>query len=108
MPAANYAAGTYGPFAVNSFVSANTDWLEFTLSVENWPDVSPLVRINIAWSTGDTGEVLIPGKQKTSSVVVRFGVPRTATGKTDVSSGTANVVLYRAARTSIKLEALSN
>lgn len=56
-----YNTGTYGPFPVDSLTSANTEALEWTLTVENWPDVPEALVITVAWDTGGSISVTYPG-----------------------------------------------
>jgi hypothetical protein len=104
----NYLAGSYGPFAINGFLSSNTDYLQITLTVEAWPDVSPLITLSMNWDTGDAASVTIPGRQNASTAVIRLGVPKNSSGKVAVSSASASIVIAQSMRTAVMVEALAD
>lgn len=104
-----YAPGTYGPAVIDSLTKESADMLEATLSVEDWPDVSPLLTVVIEWDTGggakftiDGTQIGIDGKPMTS---VRFGVsvPRSAGEKRAVSGGSITLIAHAPVTTALTL-----
>lgn len=113
-----YAPGTFGPFSIDSFTSANTDKIEVVMTnVNNWPVVAggpPLFTLTIKWNTGEGGifrEFAVLHTEKdgtTPQTQVTYGsmVPRRATGKAVVSSGTVSIESFRAFTTGITFRAV--
>jgi hypothetical protein len=109
----NYAAGTYGPFAIDGFVSADTDFLDIEFTVENWPTASPLITGELRWNTGDGMDFAIasPPRDRLGNLLtktwVRVSVPEGPDGKAIVSSATAMLTAHAAMRTSVTLRAIN-
>lgn len=101
--------GVHGPFAIDSLTKESADVLEATLSIVDWPDVSPLLTVVIEWDTGggakftiDGNQVGLDGKPMTS---VKFGVsvPRAAGVKRAVSGGSITVIAHTPVTTALTL-----
>lgn len=108
-----YLPGSYGPFSVDSFTSANTERLELRLTQVNWPEGVPLMRIQIAWDSGDAATFEVAGVtpdietgEPLSQVNFWFTVPRTSSGKRNVAGGSVSVELYQLLRTAITVTAV--
>ena len=111
LAARNYAAGTYGPFSVDSFTQSDTDYLELSLTVENWPAGSPVVTGQMRWDSGDGADFAVhhpstnrDGTPRTKHTV-RVGVPQTLQGKAAVTSGTVTMTLAQPIRTAVTVVA---
>lgn len=109
LAARNYAAGTYGPFSVDGFTQSDTDWLELSLTVENWPAGSPVVTGQMRWDSGDGADFAFhhpttnrDGTPRTKHTV-RVSVPQTSHGKADVVSGTVTLTLVQPLRTAVSV-----
>lgn len=111
VPSSSYAPGTYGPFALDSFVSANTDLLRLALTVENWPDASPLLTGQIRWDTGDGVDFSINSPpfdrrgNPLSEAVITVGVPQNAAGKAAVRGAALTVIVMQTMTTAVSFSA---
>lgn len=110
----NYAAGAYGPFDVDSFTSADTDWLLLEFSVENWPAHDALITGQMRWDSGDGADFAIrsPVRDRSGNPLavarVRVGVPQTPDGKAAVTTGTVSMRTALALRTAVTVTAGSD
>ena len=101
VPLNTYPAGTYGPFSVNGFTKANTDYLLLTLTVDNsWPQTQDvLIRISMRWDNGGGADFDVVGDQRDKFSVLRsvvtFGiyVPRDISGKVESKSGVVTAIV---------------
>lgn len=111
-----YAAGVYGPFAVDGFTRHDTSVLAVTLSVESWPDVLVLAVVTVIWGDGSGARFTVPGAPRNKdgsmrdTVLLRIAVPveRDAsgeTGKADVTTGSVTVDLRAPAITALRVAA---
>jgi hypothetical protein len=107
-----YPAGTYGPFAVDGFTRDSAERLEATMTVVGWPNVSPLMVVEIAWDTGGKATFDVSGEQRDEngdlmpSVSFSFGIPRLAGVKRQVSGGTVKVTTFAPITTALQLRAV--
>lgn len=104
-----YAAGTYGPFTINQF-PADVEAIELVLTCTGWPNVSPLMRIELAWNSGGKATFDVSGGVQRdragnvlSSVNFVFTVPKVAGQKRAVAGGTATVRTFAPVTTAIQL-----
>jgi hypothetical protein len=115
----NYAAGTYGPFVVDSFTKNDTHSLRWTFTVEDWdPLADPILTVSAQWSDGTEF-----GTTHAGAPVNRDGTPASVVGgsvevprvtdangnqqKVDVASGAITVTCHAALRTAVTFEAVS-
>lgn len=117
-PSQLYAAGTYGPFAIDGFTKNNAEYVEGIFTVENWPALfDPAVTVQGEWSNGQPFGASFPGAPvarngtPATQVSFRAAVPRQAgtdgaPTKRDVVSGTITVTLHAALRTAITFRAV--
>lgn len=107
-----YPAGTYGPFSIDSFTRDDAERLEATMTVVGWPNVSPLLVIEIAWDTGGKAVFTVEGEQRgiDGNILpeVKFGVsvPKTGGQKRDVSGGKVKVTANAPVTTAITFRAV--
>lgn len=104
-----YAAGTYGPFTVDSF-QAGVEAIELVLTCAGWPVANPLMRIELAWNSGGKATFDVSGGEQRdragnvlSSVNFVFTVPKVAGEKRGVTSATATVRTFAPVTTAIQL-----
>lgn len=107
----NYAAGDYGPFPVDGFTRADTDWLVVEFTVEDWPEHPALITGELRWDTGDGADFSIksPVRDRFGNALpvarVKVEVPQTADGKAAVTSGTLALRAALPLRTAITVTA---
>ena len=97
IPSRDYDAGVYGPFDLDGFTKGNTEELVLSLSIENWPDIDPLVTVRVRWDNGDGADAAFSGGvhyDKAGQVVTHatlvVSIPRSGSGKADVTAGSVN------------------
>lgn len=107
-----YKPGVYGPFPVDSFTRGSASRLDVTLSVVGWPNVSPLMVVEIEFDTGGKATFDVSGEQRDGdgslmpSVSFSFSIPRDGGVKRQVSGGAVTVTTFAAIRTAITLAAV--
>ena len=117
----NYQAGTYGPFAIDSFTQNDSTGVRLTLTVENWPNVPVLGVLTLTMDNGAQATINIPGRPKnrdgTDKTVFapELGIPEDGTFidgvkqpavKRATTNGSVTVELFQSARTAITFEAI--
>lgn len=100
-----YDSGSYGPFSIDSFTNANSEYLLLTLTNESWPNVSGLLDIRLTWNTGEGARFIIPGSS-ISPVVLQVPIPKLLSEKRQVSSATAIIVVLQTLRTAFTFQAV--
>ena len=114
VPEQLYQPGEYGPYAVDQFTNANTDFLELVLSVVNWPTASPLMELFMRWESDASFRFVVPwvngqldklGNPITEARF-RIAVPQLANGKAAVTRGSVHARLFQPIRTAITLQAV--
>lgn len=108
-----YAPGSYGPFDVDELTKNDTKQLVATFTVEDWPNVSPLMTVTVGWDTGHSTTSVISGNPRDRAgnplpqVRVVVDVPLSGTGKAEVASGTIFVTVHETLRTAVTIEAIA-
>jgi hypothetical protein len=121
--AQNYAPGVYGPFAINGFTRNDTDAIEVTFTVENWPAPTspglPVLRATIMWDDG-SGAVATWGRAPIGrnglplgavalrSYIQKVGVDRSVVGNGEVTAEVINIAPAARLRTAVTLQAITD
>lgn len=101
-----YAAGTYGPFNLDSFTNNNTDAIVMTMTVVGWPAIAALMIVTLKYNNGDGAVFSITGTQLNPFTKLTVPVFMNEFGKRPVSGATATVQLLAQATTAISMEAI--
>lgn len=107
-----YAEGTHGPFAVDSFTRDTANALEVTMSVDGWPDISPLMSVELAWNTGGKAVFDVSGPQldengkPRAEVSFAFSIPKDRGLKRAATSATVTVKTFAPITTALSVRTI--
>jgi hypothetical protein len=102
----------YGPFPIDAFTKDDASQIVATMTVEGWPDVSPLMVVELAWDSGGKATFDVSGEQRDENgqlmpeVSFSFSIPRQGGDKRQVGGGSVTVTTFAALRTAITLAAV--